>query len=113
MTTWRSNEGGCDRSKVAEALGQLSVRFVKLAQEVRALPRLPILQPLGEVLVEAAEGEEQALKSLRKTWRPFDSDVYDPFEQERKAAGKLRRQVDAGVNQLLTQYDVSLQELSR
>ena len=110
--TWRSTDGGCDRSQVVEILAQFSFRFSQLAKEVRALPRLPILQPLGEVLVEAAEGEDEAFKSLRDTWRPFNPDVYSPFQKERIAAGKLRRQVDAGVNQLLTQYAVSLQELT-
>ena len=110
---WRSIEGGCDRSAVTATLAQFSISFSELAKEVRALPRLPILQPLGEVLVTAAEREDQAFKSLRDTWRPFDPDVYNPFERERNAASKLRRQVDAGVNQLLTQYDISLQELAR
>ena len=105
--SWRGTEGGCSRVRALEALGGFSLRLSALAKEVRALPRLPILQPLGEVLVEAAEREDLSLKSLRTSWRPFDATVYAFFEQERNAASKLRRQVDAGVNELLTQHDIT------
>ena len=110
---WRRTEGGCDRLGAAETLSGFTIRLSELATEVRALPRLPILEPQGEVLVAAAEREEQALRSLRDTWRPFDSRVYSFFEQERNAAGKLRRQVAAGLNDLLTHYGVSPEELVR
>ncbi|MFQ5933382.1 MAG: hypothetical protein ACE5KI_01910 [Dehalococcoidia bacterium] len=107
---WTRTEGGCDRSQALETLAQFSVRFSQLAKEVRALPRLQILEPFGEVLVQAAEGEESALRALRNNWRPFDASVYDVFEQGRSTSGQLRRQVAAALNQLLTQYDISLEE---
>ena len=110
--SWRGTEGGCSRVRALETLGGFSLRLSALAKEVRALPRLPILQPLGEVLVEAAEREDLSLKSLRTSWRPFDATVYAFFEQEWNAASKLRRQVDAGVNELLTQYDITLLDSS-
>lgn len=111
--TWLRSEGGCDRSKAIETLSQFSLRFSQLAKDVRALPRLEILRPLGEVLVEAAEREEQAVKSLRNDWHPFDAEVYRLFEQERNASGQLRRQVAAGLNQLLTQYNILSEDLGR
>jgi len=111
--TWRRTEGGCNRGVITEALGQFTIRFGDLAREVRSLPRLELLEPLGEVLVEAAEGEEQALRRLRSNWRPFDAAIYESFEQERSAAGQLRRQVATGLNQLLTQHDIPPSELTR
>jgi len=110
---WRRDEGGCQRTQVIETLAQFTVRFGELAGKVRGLPRLSILQPLSEVLVEAAEREEQALRALRNNWRPFDPQVYNFYDQERNAAGQLRRRVAAGINQLLTQYEVSSEELVR
>ena len=110
---WRGSEGGCDRSAVVGALAQFSIRFSELAKEVRGLPRLDTLRPLGEVLVEAAEREEQALRALRTNWRPFDAQVYEPFDRERNKAGQLRRRVAIGINQLLTQHEISAAELVR
>ena len=104
---WRRTEGGCDRSAVEARLGQFVVVFGQIGRRVRSLPRLTVLQPLGEVLIEAAEREDKALRSLRNEWRPFDTEFYGVFEQQRSASGKLRRQVDSGLNQLLTQHDVS------
>ena len=110
---WRRDEGGCDRAGATQALSQFTVQFSGIATRVRALPRLEILQSLGEVFVVAVEREEQALRNLRTTWRPFDSEVYSSFDQERSTAGQLRRQVAAGLNELITQHDISGAELAR
>ena len=66
------------------------------------------MRPLGELLVEAIEREERALRELRNNWLPFDSDVYQGFDRERNAAGRLRRQVVAGLNSLISQYDLTV-----
>ena len=110
---WRRTEGGCDRSRTIETLGGFSLDFGELATSVRDLPRAIILRPLGELLVEAAEREEQALRLLRNTWRPFDADVYRSLDQQRNTAGKLRRQVASGIRDLLARHGVSEQELAQ
>ena len=60
--------------------------------------------------MEAAEREEQAIRLLRNTWRPFDADVYRTLDTERNMAGKLRRQVAGGIEDILAQYDISVQD---
>ncbi len=110
---WRMSEGGCDRSKSIAVLGQFTIRFGELANEVRALPRAAFLRPLGELLVEAVEREQNALIGLRNTWRPFDSGVYKTLEQKRTQARRLRRQVTAGIQDLLARYDISAPEVER
>ena len=109
---WRQTEGGCDRSEAITTLGEFALRFGKLAAKVRQLPRATFLRPLGELFVKAAELEEKAHRTLRNSWRPFDSAVYKNLEQERSAAKRLRRQVAAGLQDLLAQYDVSIKEAS-
>ena len=104
---WRRTEGGCDRSQAIGALGSFSLRFDNLASDVRELPRATFLRPLGELLVEAAERESQALRLLRNTWRPFDAEVYKVLDRERSSVGRLRRQVAAGIHDLLARYDIS------
>ena len=109
---WRRTDGGCDRSEAVETLGQFVTRFGSLSGQVRALPRVTPLRPLGELLVEAAEGEERALLDLRNSWVPFDASVYRSFDRERGAANKLRRQVVAGVNDLLAEFNIAPGEVS-
>jgi len=105
---WRSTEGGCDRTNAVNALGQFTLQFADLSSSVRELPRATFLRPLGELLVEAAEREEQALRELRTNWHPFDAQVYQSLDQQRNTAGKLRRQVALGIQELLERYDISL-----
>ena len=62
----------------------------------------------GGLLVEAAEGEEEALRVLRNTWRPFASDAYKALDRQRADAGRLRRQASVGVQELLDRFQVSL-----
>ena len=105
---WRRTGGGCDQSAALTKLGQLATSFSDLARRVRALPASSPVISLGEILVEAAGREEVALSSLRNTWRPYDADIYANVETERNVGAKLRRQVDAGLSTLLSEYGITL-----
>ena len=107
---WRNSEGGCDRAKATKILVQLNVTFGKISSAVRDLPPATVLRPMAEILVEAAEREERALRNLRNTWRPNDPEVYQNLDRERSTAGKLRRQVTTGIQELLERYGISPQE---
>ena len=109
---WRATEGGCDRTEAAGTLGGFALQFGDLAADVRQLPSATFLTPLTEVLVEAAEREERAMRTLRDVWRPFDSGLYQSMDEERAAVGKLRRQVATGLRDLLERYGISEQDLS-
>ena len=108
---WRQSEGGCNRSEAVDTLGRFSVTFGKIATDVRGLPTATVLRPLGEILVEAAEREERALRVLRDTWGPYDVNIYAGVDQERTTAGKLRRQVALGIQELLERFGIPPQEL--
>ena len=103
---WRRTEGGCDRSKATEILARFTVSFSKIASAARGLPAATVLRPLGEILVEAAEREERALRELSNTWRPNDAEVFQTLDQERSSAAKLRRQVTTGIQELLERYGI-------
>ncbi len=108
---WRVDEGGCDRQAAVEALGEFVLQIGEIADVVRALPRAVFLRPLGELYVEAAEQAQEAFKGLRNGWQPFDLSVYATLESERSEVGRLRRQVDAGIQDLLARYDISIRDL--
>ena len=104
---WMDSEGGCDRSEVIQTLGEMSLEFGRLADRVRDLPTASYLRPMGGLVVEAAEGEEEALRVIRNTWRPFSADVYKALDKQRADAGRLRRQASVGVQELLDRFQVS------
>ena len=106
---WRKTEGGCNRAEVVRDLGGFSLQFSAISSRVRDLPRAISLRPMGELFVEAARLEEQALKELRNSWRPFDDEALQGLDRERSTAGKLRRQVALGVQELLERYGLSEQ----
>ena len=106
---WRKTEGGCDRAGVVSDLGRFSLQFSDISSRVRGLPRATSLRPMGELFVEAARLEEQALKELRNSWRPFDDAAFQSLDRERSAADQLRRQVALGVQELLERYGLSEQ----
>ena len=111
---WRRAEGGCDRARAIATLASFTIRFERdIASPVRELPRASFLRPLGELLVEAAEREEQGLRTLRNIWRPFDADIYVAFDGERNEVGKLRRQVATGIQDVLVSYEISVTDIAR
>jgi predicted nucleic acid-binding Zn-ribbon protein len=107
LDDWLDSEGGCDRSEVIQTLGEMSLEFGRLADRVRDLPTASYLRPMGGLVVEAAEGEEEAFRVLRNTWRPFSADVYKALDRQRADAGRSRRQASVGVQELLDRFQVS------
>lgn len=105
---WVRTEGGCDRAAVIERLREFGRQFADLANRARELPQDSFLRPMGNLMVEAADREEEALRVLRNNWRPFGGDVYRALDQERARAGRLRRQADVGVQELLERYELTL-----
>lgn len=104
---WRKTDGGCDRSDVMGELGRFGVSFSAIAREARNLPAATVLRPMGELLVEAAEREESALRDLGNSWQPYDPSVYANLDQERTTANKIRRQVTVGLQELFERFGIS------
>ena len=97
---WRRIEGGCNRAEVQQALGQFNIRAGEIAKQVRALPQTGYLLPMYNLLVEAAEREENAMRVLRNTWQPFTIDAYIAVERERDHADRLRREANLALEEL-------------
>ena len=105
--SWMATEGGCDRAEVTAAIGGFALRMGEIAALARELPKAAPLRPLGELTVEAAQREEEALRELRGGWSPFDASVYHGLDREITASGKMRRQVSLGILELLDRYGIS------
>lgn len=97
---WRRTDGGCDRTGVLRFLDGFNLRMGDLGREVRSLPRSSYLLPMYNLLVEAVEREEGAIRALRNSWRPFTVDAFKTVDQERVTADRLRRQAAVGLQEL-------------
>ena len=97
---WRSTEGGCDRTDVLQALGQFNIRMTEISRQVRDLPQSGYLLPMYNLLVEAAEREEGAIRALRNSWQPFTVDAFIAAERERDNADRLRREASIALEEL-------------
>ncbi len=97
---WRRTDGGCDRAGVLRSLDGFNLRMGDLGREVRSLPRSGYLLPMYNLLVEAVEREEGAVRALRNSWRPFTVDAFKTVDQERVTADRLRREAAVGLQEL-------------
>ena len=97
---WRRTEGGCDRSEVLQSLGQFDTRLGELGLQVRDLPQPGYLLPIYNLLVEAMEGEEGAVRALRNSWQPFAVDAFIAVERERDNGNRLRREANSALEEL-------------
>lgn len=103
---WRSSQGGCDTTKASQRLSQFGIAFSEVVNDIRNLSTTPLLRPIGELFVQAAEREQAVLRDLQSTWRPFDAKIYEGFDSERRTGSKLRRQVAAGISNLLAEHSL-------
>ena len=102
--SWMATEGGCDRAEVTATVGGFALRMGEIAASARKLPKAAPLRRLGELTVEAAQREEEALRELRGGWSPFDASVHHGLDREITASGKMRRQVSLSIQELLDRY---------
>ena len=101
---WRENEGGCDRADVISELDQFSLRMSSLASDVRALPQTGFLLPMYTLVVDAAEREDTAMRTLRYTWEPFTVDAFKGLHEQRIVTDGLRRETAIGLEELRSRF---------
>lgn len=110
--SWR-NEGIADKEVIDKELSGLVQSLGGVVQRAYQLPQYSLVRPLAELDIEAAEREQQALKKLSQTWKPYDSSYFNTYEQERLAVNRLRRQASAGLADLLLKYRIPAEEVKR
>ena len=101
---WRESEGGCNRADVIGELHHFSLQMSSLARDARALPQTGFLLPMYTLMVEAAEREETAMRTLRYTWQPFTVDAFKGLHEQRIVTDGLRRETAIGLEELKTRF---------
>ena len=107
---WRRTRGGCSTIDAKHILGQFISDFASITRRARGVPGGPLLGSLRELLVEAAELEDEGLRVLGNTWRPYDVTVYSALDRQRSISAKLLRQVAVGLDSLLTRHELEVVE---
>ena len=100
FSDWRESNGGCDQVEVTGELEQFSQQAGALARQVRDLPQAGFLLPIYSLVVEAAEVDETAMRTLYTSWRPFAVDVFRAVDEERLNSDRLRRQAGIALQEL-------------
>ncbi len=98
---WRRTEGGCDRSLVLSSLREFDRRAGEIGLGVQDLPQSGYLLPIYNLLAEAAEREEYAIRALRNSWQPFAIDAFIAVDRERDKINRLRREASIALQELL------------
>ena len=97
---WRRTEGGCDRGEVLQKLGKFKGRIDDIGRHVRGLPQSGYLLTVYNLLVNAADWEEGAIRALLNTWQPFTVDAFIAVDRERDNANGLRRDANIALQEL-------------
>ena len=100
FSDWRERNGGCDQVEVSGELEQFSQGAGELSRQARDLPQAGFLLPIYSLVVEAAERDETAMRTLSNSWRPFAVDVFRAVDEERLGADRLRRQASIALQEL-------------
>ena len=100
FSDWRAYNGGCDQSAVAEELAGFSQQSGSLARRVSELPQSDLLLPIYALVVEAAQRDAEAVRTLANTWTPFAVDVFKAVDEERGNTARLRRQAGISLEEL-------------
>ena len=98
---WRRTEGGCDRTQALDSLSDFNDQFGNIGRNVRGLPKSGYLLPMYNLIVEAAEREEDAIRTLRNSWQPFTVDAFIAVDRERDEVNRLRREANIALQELL------------
>ena len=80
-----------------QSLNEFNIRIGELVRRVRNLPQTGYLLPMYNLLVEAAEREEGAVRALRNSWQPFTVDAFIAVDRER---GRCQWTTPRGQNSL-------------
>ena len=97
---WRANNGGCDQSAVTGNLASFGQQSGSLARRVSDLPQSDLLLPIYALVVEAAQRDAEAVRTLANTWTPFAVDVFKAVDEGRSNSARLRRQAGIALEEL-------------
>ena len=104
---WRAGLTSCDRSSVHEALQSFAAGFADVTGQAGDLPRTTVTRGPADILIAAAEEEEEAFRQLRDRWQPDDLSLFELVEQRRSDAARAQRDVADMTSELREQLETA------
>lgn len=108
---WRSLDYSSEREASYVQLAAFVSGFRSLLSQISNQPAPGQLRPIAELMTQAAEKEEAAIRSLRDNVRPYDSRLYQAYEKDWATIDRLRRQASASLTELLFKQGISPSEV--
>ena len=96
---WRVGLTACHGSTVYEALRGFAVGFNEVTEQARGLPRNSHTLELADALIQAAEKEEAAYRTLRDRWQPNNLSFFEVVEQRRAGSASAQKQVEDKIDE--------------
>ena len=96
---WRVGLTACHGSTVYEALRGFAVGFNEVTEQARGLPRNSHTLELADALIQAAEEEEAAYRTLRDRWQPNNLSFFEVVEQRRAGSASAQKQVEDKIDE--------------
>ena len=96
---WRVGLTACHGSTVYEALRGFAVGFNEVTEQARGLPRSSHTLELADALIQAAEEEEAAYRTLRDRWQPNNLSFFEVVEQRRAGSASAQKQVEDKIDE--------------
>ena len=96
---WRVGLTACHGSAVYEALRGFAVGFNDVTEQARGLPRSSHTLELADALIQAAEQEEAAYRTLRDRWQPNNLSFFEVVEQRRAGSASAQKQVEDKIDE--------------
>lgn len=109
--TWLSRDYSPEREASYSQLAIFVSNFRSLSSQISSLAAPGQLRPVAELMIQAAEKEEAALRGLRDNAKPYDARPYQAYEKEWATIDRLRRQASSSLTDLLFKQGISPSEI--
>ena len=101
---WQAGLTACRPVAAQDALRDYAAGFAAVTGQARNLPRGVRARELADLLIQAAELEEAALRQLRDRWQPGSIALFEAVARERSESARARNSVRDLMRELRKEY---------
>ena len=101
---WQAGLTACRPVAAQDALRDFAAGFAAVTGQARHLPRGVRARELADLLIQAAELEEAALRQLRDRWQPGSIALFEAVARERGESARARNSVRDLMRELRKEY---------
>ena len=91
---WSADLSACQPGAMHESLNEFAASFSTITEHARGFTRTQTTGDLANILITAAEEEEEAFRRLRDYWKPNNVVLFEGLEEQRTRAAQARRKAE-------------------